>query len=66
MQGRILGHSRDRKAGANGEYKADLNTERDLSTRLAKPKLNVYLETFESREQAQNAIFDYIEVFYNL
>ena len=25
----------------------------------------VYLETFESREQAQNAIFDYIEVFYN-
>ena len=25
----------------------------------------VYLETFESREQAQDAIFDYIEVFYN-
>ncbi len=27
--------NRDRKAGANREYKADLNTERGLSTRLA-------------------------------
>jgi hypothetical protein len=35
VQGRILRHSRDRKAGANGEYKADLNTGRDLSTRPA-------------------------------
>ncbi len=25
----------------------------------------VYLETFETRDQAQDAIFDYIEVFYN-
>jgi putative transposase len=25
----------------------------------------VYLETFETREQAQDALFDYIEVFYN-
>lgn len=25
----------------------------------------VYLETLEAREQAQEVIFDYIEVFYN-
>ncbi len=25
----------------------------------------VYLETFDTREQAQDVIFEYIEVFYN-